>query len=114
MEAEEGVEQLIEAMARADRRAVKSQLVRLMKHIMKWKTQAQKRSLSWVRSIHNARVEIRDIQEESPSITDEAIAVLWERAFDLAVVEAEEEMQGLRVAVESLTWDQVFNDEYLL
>lgn len=38
MEAEEGVEQLIDAMARADRRAVKSQLVRLMKHIIKWKT----------------------------------------------------------------------------
>lgn len=114
MEAEEGIELLIEAMARADRRAVKSQLVRLMKHIIKWKTQAEKRSISWVRTIHNARVEIQDIQEETPSITKDAIVMLWNRAFELAIAEAEEEMGGAQSSVSSLTWDEVFDDEYLL
>jgi len=114
MEAEEGIEQLIEAMARADRRAVKSQLVRLMKHIIKWKLQAGKRSLSWIKSIHNARIEIRDIQEETPSITNNAIANLWNRAFDLAIAEAEDEMGLTLVTVPSLTWEEVFDDEYLL
>ena len=114
MEAEEGIEQLIEAMARADRRAVKSQLVCLMKHIIKWKTQVEKRSLSWVRSVHNARIEIFDIQEETPSITNKVINELWERAFEQALAEAEEEMSGKCSLVAALTWEEVFNDEYLL
>ncbi len=114
MEAEQGIEQLIEAMARADRRAVKSQLVRLMKHIIKWKIQSGKRSLSWIRSINNARIEIQDIQTETPSITGEAVEGLWSRAFDLAVAEAEEEIGVPLVNVPPLTWEEVFDDEYLL
>ena len=114
MEAEEGVEQLIDAMARSDRRAVKSQLARLMKHIIKWKTQVPRRSLSWMRTINNARVEIRYIQEETPSITKENVVDMWERAFDQAIAEAEEEMGGVESTVSSLTWDEVFDDEYLL
>lgn len=114
MEAEEGVEQLIEAMARADRRAVKSQLVRLMMHIIKWKLQPERRSLSWVKTIHNARVEILDIQEETPSITNEVVATLWNRAFNLALDEAEEETGNKPGSIQLLTWAEVFNDEYLL
>lgn len=114
MEAEEGIDQLIDAMARADRRAIKSQLVRLMKHIIKWKTQVEKRSSSWVRTIHNARIEIREIQEETPSISDKVIADLWERAFEQAIAEAEEEMGDNPSTVLSLTWDEVFEDDYLL
>lgn len=114
MEAELGIEQLIDAMARADRRAVKSQLVRLMKHIIKWKTQAEKRSLSWVRTIHNARVEIRDIQEETPSITNDTILTVWDRAFELAIAEAEEETGEIESGISSLSWDEVFDDEYTL
>ena len=85
-----------------------------MKHIIKWRTQAQKRSLNWIKSIHNARVEIRDIQEETPLITDETIAGLWDRAFDWAIAEAEEEMGGIQPNISSLTWKEVFDDEYLL
>ena len=114
MEAEEGIEQLIDAMARSDRRAVKSQLARLMKHIIKWKIQVPRRSLSWMRTINNARVEIRYIQEETPSITKENVVDMWERAFDQAIAEAEEEMGGVESTVSSLTWDEVFDDEYLL
>ena len=114
MEAEEGVEQLIEAMARADRRAVKSQLVRLMMHIIKWKLQPERRSLSWVKTIHNARVEILDIQEETPSITNEVVATLWNRAFNLALDEAEEETGNKPGSIQLFTWSEVFNDEYLL
>ena len=114
MEAEEGIEQLIDAMARADRRAVKSQLVRLMKHIVKWRVQAGKRSLSWIKSIHNARIEIQDIQEETPSITNDVIISLWDRASNLALAEAEDEMGQMLISVPLLTWEEVFDDEYLL
>ncbi|MBD2703609.1 DUF29 domain-containing protein [Spirosoma sp. BT702] len=114
MDAEEGIEQLIEAMVRADRRAVKSQLVRLMKHILKWKIQPSRRSTSWIRSIHNARIEIRDTQEETPSITNDVIATLWDRAFEMALGEAEDEIGQPLGSVPPLTWDEVFEDEYLL
>jgi Domain of unknown function DUF29. len=42
MEAKEGLESLIEAMGRNDRRALKSQLIRLMLHIIKWKWSTSK------------------------------------------------------------------------
>ena len=114
MDAEEGIEQLIEAMARADRRAVKSQLVRLMKHIIEWKMQSDRRSLSWIRSILNARFEIREIQEETPSITNDMIVTLWDRTFELALGEAEDEVGQPLISIPPLTWDEVFEDEYLL
>ena len=114
MEAEQGISELIDAMSRADRRAVKSQLVRLMKHIIKWKKQPQKRSISWIRTILNARMEIEDIQEETPSITGETIRGLWPRAFQLAIDEAMEEMEVDNLKVEELTWEEVFNNHYFL
>lgn len=85
-----------------------------MKQIIKWKTQVGKRSLSWIKTIHNARIEIQDTQEETPFITNEVIATLWNRAFDIAIAEAEEEMEGTPSSVSSLTWKEVFEDEYML
>jgi hypothetical protein len=49
----------IEAMGRTEKRAVKSQLIRLMLHIIKWKCQPEKRSASWTISIRSARREIQ-------------------------------------------------------
>ncbi len=47
-----------------------------------------------MKTILNARIEIRDIQEETPSITKKTILLLWERSFDVAIIEVEEEMNG--------------------
>ncbi len=57
--AKAGIEELIEALSRSDKRALKSQLIRLMMPIIKWKTQPEKRTLSWVYSIESARMESR-------------------------------------------------------
>lgn len=115
MEAEQGIEELIEAMSRSDRRAAKSQLVRLMKHIIKWKHQPDKRTVSWVTTILNARLEIREEQEENPSITDEEIKTkIWEKAFRIAVNEAAGEMGLEKLRTEELTWEEVFERHYTL
>ncbi|MBW3585327.1 MAG: DUF29 domain-containing protein, partial [Cyanobacteria bacterium 0813] len=74
MEATAGLESLIEAMGRTEKRALKSQLIRLMLHIIKWKSQPQKQTTSWAISILSARREIEDIQEEVPSLNREFIA----------------------------------------
>jgi hypothetical protein len=112
-EAEEGLGLLLESMSKQARRSVQSQLIRLMKHIIKWKVQPERRSVSWAVSIANARYEISEAQEYEPSITDEVIRAMWSRAFTQAKKEAELEMQK-KSTVETLSWDEVFNDDYSL
>jgi Domain of unknown function DUF29. len=112
-EAEEGLDLLLESMSKQARRSVQSQLIRLMKHIIKWKLQPERRSVSWAVSIVNARYEISEAQEYEPSITDEVIRGMWERAFKQAKKEAELEMQK-KSTIETLSWDEVFNDDYSL
>jgi len=45
-EAKAALNELVEAMSRSERQALKSQLIHLMMHIIKWKTQPNKRSRS--------------------------------------------------------------------
>jgi hypothetical protein len=91
-EASIGIEELIQALSRSEKRALKSQLIRLMLHIIKWQSQPERRSLSWVASIKDTRDEIIDIQEETPSLNDNAIQALWDKAFVIANRDAQAEM----------------------
>jgi Domain of unknown function DUF29 len=111
--AAEGIEELIDALTRSEKRAVKSHLIRLMAHIVKWHTQPNMRSRSWVFTIRHARREIADTQEETPSLTREVIEAMMNTCFERACEQAEEEM-GEPTSVKSLTWQQVFDDEYEL
>ena len=114
MEAKEGLESLIEAMGRNDRRALKSQLIRLMLHIIKWKCQPQKRTNSWAIIIFSARREIEDIQEEVPSLNRDFIKSIWDKSFQASLKEAELEMRKVKCHLTSLSWSEVFEDEYIL
>jgi hypothetical protein len=110
-EAAVGLKELIEALGRSEKRALKSHLTRLMAHIIKWKTQPEKQSRSWVATIYNAREEIKDIQEETPSITDELIEEIWGKCFQAAKREAEADMNR-DSSVSDLSWEEVFEEEY--
>ncbi len=112
-EATIGIEELIEALARSEKRALKNQLIRLMAHIIKWKSQPDKRSRSWSATIANAREEISDIQEEIPSLNQQAILELWDKCFRAATRDAEGEMNK-RSTVTKLSWREVFEDTYEL
>ncbi|MGZ8242846.1 DUF29 domain-containing protein [Methylomagnum sp.] len=112
-EATIGILELIEALSKSERRALKSQLVRLMLHIIKWHTQPERRSWSWVASIKDAREEIADIQEETPSLNNAVIESLWNKAFEMAKRDAQAEM-GKRSDIRGLLWSQVFEEEYEL
>src|SRR5450432_3997469 len=72
-DAKAGIQELIDALSRSEKRALRSQLIRLMLHIIKWKTQPERRSVSWCVSILSARREIEDIQEDTPSLTRSVI-----------------------------------------
>jgi hypothetical protein len=110
-EASAGLKELIEALGRSEKRALKSHLTRLMGHIIKWKTQPEKRSRSWVATIYNAREEIRDIQEETPSLTDNLIEEIWGKCFQAAKREAEADMNQDSL-ISELSWEDVFKEEY--
>lgn len=49
-----------------------------MMHIIKWKTQPNKRSRSWIVSILDARDAIEESREEMPSLNREFIESLWD------------------------------------
>lgn len=110
-EAEAGIKELINALGRSEKRALKSQLIRLMSHVVKWKTQPERQSYGWVASIYNAREEITDIQAETPSLTNEVIEAMWNTCFRAAVREAEGEMNQ-KSTVASLSWQEVFEEQY--
>ena len=116
-EAREGLETLKETMSRAERKALASQLRRLMLHILKWQYQSEKRTMSWVRTILDARSEIIELQEYMPSLNHEYIEKIWEDCLQKAVEGAKAEMNLSRKDLfepAPLTWQEVFEDEYLL
>lgn len=116
-EALQGLDELYNTMSRSEQHAVESQLIRLMAHIIKWKYQPEKRSISWVRTIANARQEIRKARKYMPSLNDNFIRSIWEGAFEdggqLAKIE-----KGLgrkdKFDPAPLTWEAVFEDDCLL
>jgi leucyl aminopeptidase (aminopeptidase T) len=108
-EASAGLEELIEALSRSDQRALRSQLLRLMTHIIKWKTQTDRRSKGWAVSIESARIEIEDVIHLEPSLKPKVPSLLVE-LFDKAKRLAEKEM-GQKTDLTELTWAEVFDDE---
>jgi hypothetical protein len=58
----------IESMGRKDKRAVKSNLVIVLLHLLKHEVQSKRRSRSWLDSILEHRHRLRDDLEESPSL----------------------------------------------
>lgn len=109
---EEGLNILIDSMSRSDKRALESQLIRLMLHIIKWQIQPDKRSRSWTISIRNARYEIKSWKKYSPALNDDFLKTIWEDAFEEALEAAEEETSVLTKQIKNLTWEEVFDKEY--
>ena len=112
-----GLKTLEDIMSRAERKALSSQLKRLMLHILKWRYQPQKRSTSWVASIVDARDEITSLQQYMPSLNNNHIATIWEECLQKAIIGAKAEMSLSRKDIfepTPLTWQEVFEDEYLL
>ena len=65
------IAQFIEFMEKSEKRALKSQLIRLMSHIIKWKSQPARRSASWRITIFSARREIDKIRADVPSLNQD-------------------------------------------
>jgi hypothetical protein len=110
-EATAGIKELIDALGRSEKRALKGHLVRLMAHVMKWQTQPERRSYSWASTIYSTQEEIFDIQAETPSLTDAVLREMWDRCFLIAKREAEGDMDQTAVTT-TLSWYEVFDEAY--
>jgi Domain of unknown function DUF29 len=73
-------------MARRDRREVKSRLMVLLAHLLKWEHQPSRRSGSWAATIHLQQEEFADLAS-SGVLRNHAEAILGE-AYDKAVKQA--------------------------
>ncbi len=65
------IENLIEelgALARRDRRELRSHLINLFAHLLRWQCQKQRRSGSWASTIENSCDEVAGLVEDSPSL----------------------------------------------
>lgn len=109
----EGLQVLLESMSQELRRALRSQLSRLMMHIVKWKIQPEKRTASWAVSILDARENIEEIMQEKPSLNRRFLNEIWEKTHLQALRKAQEETQT-RTTLDTLTWHEVFDEEYTL
>ena len=107
------LDSLAESMGRSEKRAMSSQLTRLMLHIIKWQCQPEKRSASWVISIRSARREIADSQEEMPSLNRNFLNSIWDKCLAAAKEDARDEM-GKKPEIVTLSWDEVFVQTYTL
>lgn len=94
------------------RNALESQLIHLMMHIIKWRIQPERRSGSWAGSVFSARLEIARIQRDKPSLNRRFVESLWESCLSTAIRQAEAET-GINIdRATTLTWHEVFEEEY--
>ncbi len=59
----------LEDMGKRERRALESHLRNVTLHLLKWRSQSEKRGASWRQSIRNGRIEIQKLLRDSPSLT---------------------------------------------
>jgi hypothetical protein len=73
----------IESMGRSDRRELKSRLIVLLMHLLKWHHQPGVRSRSWSATIDEQRLQIEGVLDESPSLRAMA-APMMAAAYSIA------------------------------
>jgi hypothetical protein len=82
----------VEEMGKRDRRELESRLQVLLVHLLKWGSQAERRSPSWRRTIIAQRAGIERVLRDSPSLRPRVAADLerhYADAVDRAAIETE-------------------------
>ncbi|WP_414569572.1 DUF29 domain-containing protein [Nostoc sp. CCY 9925] len=80
----------IESMGRSEKRELKSRLIVLLMHLIKWQYQPEKRSESWRSTITEQRICIEGLLEDSPSLQP-LIAEVFEDCYQKARLKASNE-----------------------
>lgn len=93
----EHIAEELQSLGKSDKRALASQIERVLVHLLKWRFQPERRSRSWVLSIASGRREIAVLLADSPSLR-RLVAQDIADSYDLARLRAADET-GLDEAV---------------
>ncbi|MGH7812741.1 MAG: DUF29 domain-containing protein [Candidatus Binataceae bacterium] len=88
----ENLAEEVEGMGRTEAHALESYLEVLLQHLLKWQFQPARRSGSWRASVQNARSDVRERLNESPSLRRK-LPELLSRAYEKARRSAGAEMK---------------------
>lgn len=105
----------IEYVSRSERRSLKSNLVVVLLHLLKWQFQPELRSRSWKGSLEEHRRRIREILETSPSLKSHLLEC-FDKAYKDAIRQAMAETdlpRSLFPAECPYTIDQVLDSDFL-
>ncbi|MGA9383373.1 MAG: DUF29 domain-containing protein, partial [Phormidium sp.] len=80
----------IESMGRSEKRELKSRLIVLLMHLLKWQYQPEKRSESWRSTISEQRICIEGLLEDSPTLKS-LISELFDDCYQKARLKAADE-----------------------
>ena len=80
----------VESLGRSDRRELKSRLVVLLHHLLKWQFQAEMRSGIWKGTLSEQRRKIRNVLDDSPSLRSFLVSSV-EECYQDARLQAEAE-----------------------
>ncbi|MTJ08394.1 DUF29 domain-containing protein [Anabaena sp. UHCC 0204] len=80
----------IESMGKSEKRELKSRLIVLLMHLLKWQYQPEKRSESWRSTITEQRICIELLLEDSPSLQPLLIEIFAD-CYEKARLRASEE-----------------------
>ena len=87
----------IEDMSRRERKALQSNLIILLLHLLKWQFQVEMRSGSWGGSIVEHRQRLQEDLQDSPSLRS-VFPEIWESAYQKAIARTVAET-GLAVKI---------------
>lgn len=86
----ENVAEEIESLGRSDKREIRDHQEVLLRHLLKWEFQPQKRKAGWRSTILEQRRQIKLLIKESPSLKEyPASEIAW--CYDLARMKAADE-----------------------
>jgi len=101
-------------LGRSEARGLRSQLARLLAHLLKWQLQPRRRTNSWRGSIRGARREIRGLLDESPGLKSrlsELFPKSYQAAVDLACEETNLDLSRFFTFC-PWTFEQVMDEEF--
>ena len=73
----------LEGMSRSDKRSLNSDIVVVIKHLLKYRFQTSRRSRSWLSSIEEHRQRVKDGLQDSPSL-EHHVAASFQRNYTRA------------------------------
>ena len=81
----------IETLGRSEKRAIRSYLVVVLIHLLKWQHQPEHQSRSWLNSIRNPRRQLQNLLDENSSIKGSFLEDSLPKAYKEARERASEE-----------------------